>query len=149
LAILAIVGVVLSVALTLFGFAETTPGQVIALELSALPLSVSLAAGDMILLQRADRTPTRRTRIVLASGAAISTVGLLLMALAYLTGPRDMVQFGQFLVFVGLLVVLLSAIGLQRSPSSGWFHLEPVDDSEETESARLPEAADPDRRASL
>lgn len=154
LVIIAILGVALSVALTIFGFPEATASQQLSLELSALPLSVSLAAGNLFLLGRAQRTPAKKTRAFLIGSGALSGFGLVLMLLAYLTGPRSMVQFGQFLVFVGLLVVLLIAIALQRHANDEWFHLEPVDD-EDPESARLPnigrlpEATDPDRQPSL
>lgn len=141
LAGIAIAGVVLSVLLVLFGLPEITTEQVIALELGALPLSVSVAAGTLILLQRAQRMPSKPARAALIAGGATSGIGLALMALSYLVGPRPLVSLGQFLVFVGLLVVLLIAVGLQARGGVDHFHLEPTDDEEE--SARLPQASDP------
>ena len=123
LVIVAGLGVVLSVALVVFGLPESTAAQSLALELSALPLSLSLAAGDLILLERAGRAPTRRGRLALIIGAAISGLGLLLMALSYLTSVHSLVQFGQFVVFIGLGTVLLVSIGLQGSGITEWFHL--------------------------
>jgi len=139
----AISGVVISVIVTVFGLPETTPAQVLALELGALPLSIALAAGDLILLERAQRSPGPRGRLGLIVGTATSFLGLLLMALAYLTGPRSMVQFGQFLVFIGLLVILLIAIALQTPRTTEWFHLTEAEDAAETaENQTSPEAAE-------
>ena len=152
LVIVAGLGVVLSVALVVFGLPESTAAQSLALELSALPLSLSLAAGDLILLERAGRAPTRRGRLALIIGAAISGLGLLLMALSYLTSVHSLVQFGQFVVFIGLGTVLLVSIGLQGSGITEWFHLEEVADIEEEEADDAPvsaEAADSRPGASL
>ncbi|HML50290.1 MAG TPA: hypothetical protein PKD84_02620 [Propionicimonas sp.] len=113
LGVIAGFGTLLSVILVLAGLPEQTATQEVMLELSALPLSVALAAGDLILLERAVRHPGPRGRRVLLGGALLSAVGLALVALAYLTGPRGLVQFGQFLIFLGLGAVLLVAIRLQ------------------------------------
>lgn len=152
LVIVAVLGVVLSVALVIFGLPESTAAQSLALELSALPLSLSLAAGDLILLERAGRAPTGRGRLALIIGAAITGLGLLLMALSYLTSVHPLVQFGQFVVFIGLATVLLVAIGLQGSGTTEWFHLEEVAEIEASEADDAPvsaEAADPRPGASL
>ena len=133
LVIVAITGVAISIFLTIFGLPESTPNQIIALELGALPLSIALAAGNLILIERAQRAPGPRGRLGLIIGSVTSGFGLVVMALAYLTGPRGLVQFGQFLVFLGLLGVLLVAIALQASRTTEWFGLEDVTDSVETD----------------
>lgn len=142
LVIVAVFGVVLSVVLIVFGLPEATDGQRLALELSALPLSLALAAGDLILLERADHLPSPRARGGLIAGGVASALGLLVMGLAYLTGPRGMVQFGQFIVFLGLLVVLLIGVSLQASGNTQWVHLEEEGPAEDVESPGLLEAAD-------
>lgn len=126
LAIVAAVGVVLTVTLVIYGLPETNPSQIVALTLSALPLSVSVAAGDLILLQRAQRTPSPAARWTMIGGGVISGVGLLMMVVALLASAPAVVQFGQFLVFVGLLAVLLIAISLQVPARTEWFRLEDV-----------------------
>ncbi len=149
LSLIAIVAVVLSIVLIVYGLPEQTATQTLALELGTLPLSVALAAGDLMLLDRAKRAPSAGGRRGLIAGGVLSGIGLLLMALAYLTGPRGLVQFGQFVVFVGLLIVLLIAIGLQVSSGAEWFHLEEVADNvigtDQTPAEGLPTPdADPD-----
>lgn len=115
LGVIAGFGVLLSVILILIGLPEQTATQEVMLELSALPLSVALAAGDLILLERAVRHPGPRGRRLLLGGSLLAALGLVLVALAYLSGPRGLVQFGQFLIFLGLGAVLLVAIRLQAS----------------------------------
>lgn len=115
LGVIAGFGTLLSVIMVLLGLPEQTATQEVLLELSALPLSVALAAGDLILLERAVRHPGPRGRRVLLGGSLLSAVGLVLVALAYLTGPRGLVQFGQLLIFLGLGAVLLVAIRLQAA----------------------------------
>lgn len=137
LAIVATLGVVASIAMVVYGLSESTPSQQLALELSALPLSVSLAAGDAILLSTGDRRPGPRGRMVVTGGAVVSLFGLLLMAFAYLTGPRGIVHLGQFLVFVGLLLALFVGMGMQRGRTE-WFHLEEVEDADDPDAAVLP-----------
>ena len=140
LTIVAAVGVTLSVALVIYGLPETTPGQVFALTLSALPLSVAVAAGDLILLQRAQRRPSAIARWAMIGGGALSGLGLVMMVVALPLSAAAIVQFGQFLVFVGLLVVLLIAISLQVPAKTEWFSLEEVaeledDPAEDSENA--------------
>lgn len=126
LAIVAALGVALTVALVIYGLPEATPGQVMALTLSALPLSVSVAAGDLILLQRAQRTPSTPARWTMIGGGALSGIGLVMMLAALPASAPAVVQFGQFLIFVGLLAVLLIAISLQVPARTEWFRLEEV-----------------------
>ncbi|MBN9106482.1 MAG: hypothetical protein J0I14_15940 [Propionibacteriaceae bacterium] len=137
LSVVAALGVVVSIVMVVYGLSESTPAQQVALELSALPLSVSLAAGDVILLTTGSRQPGPRARMVVAGGAAISLLGLLLMVFAYVTGPRGMVHLGQFLVFVGLLLALLVGMGMQRGRTE-WFHLQEVEDDDDPDAAVLP-----------
>lgn len=115
LGVIAGLGVVLSVIMVAVGLPEQTATQQIMLELGSLPLSVALAAGNLILLERAVRHPGPRGRRVLGIGAGISVLGLAVLAVSFLSGFPAGVQFGQFLIFVGLGAVLLIAIRLQPS----------------------------------
>jgi hypothetical protein len=155
LALVAAVGVVLTVALVIYGLPEATPGQAVALTLSALPLSISVAAGDLILLQRAQRGPSPTARWTMIGGGMLSGVGLVMMLVALLASVPAAVQLGQFVVFVGLLVVLLIAISLQVPARTEWFRLEEVADLEDDPAAEArqstetgedsqPAAANPD-----
>jgi hypothetical protein len=63
LSVVAALGVVVSIVMVVYGLSESTPAQQVALELSALPLSVSLAAGDVILLTTGSRQPGPRARM--------------------------------------------------------------------------------------
>jgi len=137
LSVVAALGVVASIVMVAVGLSEATVAQQVALELSALPLSISLAAGDAILLSTGSREPGPRGRMVVAGGAGLSLLGLVLMAFAYITGPRTIVHLGQFLIFVGLLLVLFVAMGVQRSRTE-WFHLQEVDDADDPDAAVLP-----------
>lgn len=131
LALLAAVGVIVSVVVILYGYPESTPGQRIALELGALPLSVSLAAGNLILLERVTRQPRPRQRIGLIASWSLSGVGLLLIGAAYLFDLPGAVQFGQFLIFVGLLAVMLLAVTLRPATSRRRFVLDEVADPDQ------------------
>ncbi|PKQ31625.1 MAG: hypothetical protein CVT62_07200 [Actinobacteria bacterium HGW-Actinobacteria-2] len=131
LAIVAAVGVALSVALVIYGLPEATAGQAVALSLSALPLSVSVAAGALMLLQRAQRTPTALMRWSMIGGGILAGIGLMMMVVSLPLSAQAAVQFGQFLVFVGLLIVLLIAIALQTPARTEWFALAEVADLEE------------------
>jgi hypothetical protein len=137
LSVVAALGVLASIAMVVLGLSEATAAQQVALELSALPLSISLAAGDAILLSTGSRQPGPRGRMVVAGGAGLSLLGLLLMAFAYITGPRTIVHLGQFLIFVGLLLVLFVGMGVQRSRTE-WFHLQEVEDEDDPDAAVLP-----------
>lgn len=115
LGVIAVCSTVLSVVMVIVGLPEQTATQQVMLELGSLPLSVAVAAGDLILLERAVRRPGPRGRRVLAAGALISVLGLVALAVAFLSGFNAGVQFGQFLIFLGLGAVLLIAIRLQPS----------------------------------
>lgn len=131
LSAVAVIGVILSIVLVIVGFPEDTPTTKLLLELSALPLSVSLAASNLILLERAARLPSRRGRRTLIIGAILAAAGLIMMLISLFLGTQGLVQFGQFMVFVGLLIVLLVAIGLQDRGNSGWLDVESLGDSHE------------------
>jgi hypothetical protein len=108
LAAVALAAAVVSVAAVVLGWPERTPGQVLLLELAALPLQVSIGAGLLHLAPTADWTPPRR-QLGLGLGAAW-LAGLLVLLLGYLTGPRSLVQVGQvvmWLALLGLLVLLV------------------------------------------
>jgi hypothetical protein len=144
LSVVAALGVLVSIVMVVVGLSEATVAQQVALELSALPLSIALAAGDAILLQTGSRQPGPRGRMVVAGGAGVSLLGVLLMFFAYVTGPRAMVHLGQFLIFVGLLLILFVGMGMQRSRTE-WFHLQEVDDSEDPDAAVLPGMVESDQ----
>ncbi len=123
LAAVAVAGVLVSVAMVLVGLPEATPAQSVLLELSALPLSVSVGAGVLILHRRATRPIGDRSRRALVAGGAVGALGLLLMAWAYLGGPRDLVHTGQVLVWLGLLAALLVMIRRQPRRRITRFHV--------------------------
>jgi peptidoglycan/LPS O-acetylase OafA/YrhL len=131
LAAIAIFGVLLSVVLIIFGLPENTATTKLMLELSALPLSVSLAAGNLILLERAKRTPSHRAKVTLLSGAALSGVGLIVMLVALFVSRPGLVQFGQFVVFVGMLAVLFVAMRLQERGNAAWLDLDSLGDPDD------------------
>lgn len=140
LAAVAVAGVLVSVAMVLVGLPEATPAQSVLLELSALPLSVSVGAGVLILHLRATRPIGPRSRRALVAGGAVGALGLLLMAWAYLRGPRDLVHAGQVLVWLGLLAALL--VMIRRQPRRRITHFHVPDEAEEDG----PEEAQADRR---
>lgn len=133
LALLAVVAVVVSVTLIVYGFPESNPSQSTALELGALPLAVALAACDLIVLARAQRRPGSAIRWALRTGWVLAGVGIAVTAAAYLTGPRMLSQLGQFVSFVGLLGVLLIAVSLQGPARVESFRLDEVVDTTDDE----------------
>ena len=141
----ALAGVLLSVAMVLLGLPEATPAQSVLLELSSLPLSVSVAVGVVMLHRRASRPVGRRSRAVLSGGGAAVAFGLVLMAWAYLAGPRDLVHAGQLLVWLGLLAAILVMLRRQPRRRLTRFSLVPDEESDEADDA----PADPERDPSL
>lgn len=141
LAAVAVAGVLVSVAMVLVGLPEATAAQSVLLELSALPLSISVAACVAILHLRADKPIGRRSRAVLAAGTGVGAFGLVLMAWAYLVGPRDLVHTGQVLVWLGLLAALVVMIRRQPRQRMTRFHVR--EDEDENPSA------DPEQTPSL
>lgn len=135
LAAVAVAGVIVSVAMVLVGLPEATPAQSVLLELSALPLSVSVGAGVLILHLRADRPIGGRSWTVLVAGTAVGALGLLLMAWAYVSGPRDLVHTGQVLVWLGLLGALLVMIRRQPRQRMTRFHVPAEEDGDEDDEA--------------
>ncbi|MEE9964631.1 MAG: hypothetical protein K4304_06010 [Propionicimonas sp.] len=115
LGLIAGLGVLTSIVMVVVGLPEQTASQQLMLELGSLPLSVALAAGNLILLERAVRRPGLRGRRALIGGALVSAVGLAVVAVALMIGQGGVVQFGQLLIFLGLGLVLLVAIRLQPS----------------------------------
>ncbi|MDQ7993806.1 MAG: hypothetical protein AAGC63_11900, partial [Propionicimonas sp.] len=100
----------------ILGWPESTPAQVVMLELAALPLQASLGIG-LWQLSRRMRAPGRRGRLALGIAAGLAGLGALLVALAYLTGPRSMVHLGLVLIWLGLLAAMLVVIThLPRRP---------------------------------
>ncbi len=129
LAAVSVAGVLVSVAMVLVGLPEATPAQSVLLELSSLPLSVSVGAGVLILHRRADKPIGPRSRAALAVGFAVGAFGLLMMAWAYLVGPRDLVHAGQVLVWLGLLAALLVMIRRQPRQRMTRFHVPEDEDA--------------------
>lgn len=111
---ISLAGVLAGVTMVVLGLPETSPAQSTLLELSSLPLSASVAAAVLLLHRRTDRPVGPRSRVALAGGAASVAFGLVLIAWAYLTGPRSLVHTGQALVWLGLLAALL--VMLRRQP---------------------------------
>lgn len=111
---ISVAGVLAGVGMVVLGLPEATPAQSRLLELSSLPLSMSVAAGVVLLHRRADRPVGPRSRVALAAAGASVAFGLVLIAWAYLTGPRSLVHTGQGLVWLGLLAALL--VMLRRQP---------------------------------
>lgn len=145
LAAVAVAGVLVSVAMVVTGLPEATTAQSVLLELSSLPLSVSVGAGVLILHRRAARPVGPRSRVVLVAGAVLGALGLALMALAYLSGPRDLVHTGQALVWLGLLAALLVMIRRQPRRRSTRFHVPESSD----EDGPVEASADPGPTPSL
>ncbi|MGC3994153.1 MAG: hypothetical protein QM779_08625 [Propionicimonas sp.] len=131
----ALAGVLVSVCFVVIGLPEANPVQSVLLELSSLPLSVSVGVGILMLHRRADRPVGPRSRVVLAAGGAAVAFGLVMMAWAYLAGPRDLVHNGQLLVWLGLLAGLIVMIRRQPRQRVTRFHL---DESDEVEEAPAP-----------
>ena len=144
LAAVAVAGVVVSVAFVLLGLPEANAVQSVLLELSSLPLSVSLAAGILVLQLRADRQPGRRSTIVLLAAAGLVILGLVLIGWAYAFGPRDVVHTGQLLVWLGLFPALVVMVRLQPRPRSSRFELLTAEaDQDDPEALPDPEDAKP------
>lgn len=125
----ALAGVLVSVAMVVVGLPEATPAQSVLLELSSLPLSVSVATGVLLLHLSAVRPVGPKSRLVLAVGAALIAFGLVLMLWAYLAGPRDRVHAGQALVWLGLFATLVVMVRRQpRRRATRLSLLEPEED---------------------
>ncbi|MFT4109513.1 hypothetical protein [Propionicimonas sp.] len=131
----ALAGVLVSVCFVVIGLPEANPAQSVLLELSSLPLSVSVGAGILMLHRRADRPVGPRSRVLLIAGGAAVAFGLVMMAWAYLPGPRDLVHSGQLLVWLGLLAGLVVMIRRQPRQRARSFHL---DESDEVDEAAAP-----------
>lgn len=110
----ALAGVLVGMAMVLLGLPEATPAQTVLLELSSLPMSVSVGVGVLLLHWSADRPVGPRSRVVLAASGAAVGLGLLLVWLAYLSGPRELVHTGQTMVWLGLVAALL--VMIRRQP---------------------------------
>lgn len=132
----AVAGVIGSVAMVLTGLPEATPAQSVLLELSSLPLSISVAAGLWLLARRAERPPRRRGRLVLLTAATLAAIGLVLIGWAYLWGPRQVVHTGQALVWMSLFGALIVVVRLQ--PRRRWARFEAA------EKAVAADGAEPD-----
>ena len=142
---LAVAGVIVGVAMVVIGYPEANGVQSVLLELSSLPLSFAVAVGIVILGRRADRPLGRRTRAVLLTGLGLVALGLVLVMWAYLPGPRELVQLGQTLVWLGLFAALL--VTIRRLPSRRFSSYHVIERDEEDEDEEDP--ADSDDAPSL
>lgn len=105
---LVIYGVVASISMTVLGWPEETPAQVVLLELSTLPLQAALSVGLWHLSLRA-RPLGRRGRLARWLAVAVAGAGLILVGVAYL-GPRGLVHLGLALIWIGLLLGLVLVV---------------------------------------
>lgn len=149
LSAVALAGVLVSVVMVVVGLPEATAAQTVLLELSSLPLSVSVAAGVWLLHLSAARPAGRRSRMVLSGAAATIAFGLVLMAWAYLAGPRDRVHTGQVLVWLGLFTALVVMIRRQPRRRSTRFALLADDEDDAGGDGEDDAPADRDRTPSL
>ncbi len=102
IAALALAGVGTTVAMVVLGWPEANPVQVVLLELAAVPIQVAFALGLWHLHGLGTRASANSDK-VLGVLAGVGGVGLLLVLLAYLTGPRWLAHFGQSVVWLALL----------------------------------------------
>jgi len=139
LASLAFAGVIVSVAMVVLGLPEANAVQTVLLELSALPLSVSVAAGIGMLHLSAGRPLGPRSRVALLTGAGFLLLGIALIVWAYLVGPRGAVHTGQVLIWIGLFAALLVMVRRQPKRRLVRYELsdEPADDTTAEEDASL------------
>ena len=133
LAAVALAGVVTSVAMVVLGLPEANAAQSVLLELSALPLSVSVAAGIGMLNLSSVRPPGPRGRIALLVGAGLVLLGLALIVWAYLVGPRAAVHPGQVLIWLGLFAALLVTVRRQPKRRLVTYEIEEDADGASTE----------------
>lgn len=133
LAAVAFAGVIVSVAMVVLGLPEANAVQSVLLELSALPLSVSVAAGIAMLHLSAARPLGPRGRVAMLTGAAFVLLGAALIVWAYLVGPRAAVHPGQVLIWIGLFAALL--VTVRRQPKRRLVTYELRDDPEATATA--------------
>lgn len=114
IAALALAGIGTTVGMVVLGWPEANPAQVVLLELAAVPLQVSFALGLWHLYGLGTRASNHGDK-VLGALTGVSGVGLLLVLLGYLSGPRGLVHFGQSVVWLALLVGLVVIVrGLPR-----------------------------------
>lgn len=103
----AALGLVAGLAMILIGLPEATPTQTVLLELSSLPLSLAAMAALVLLWQWAGAPLGPRSKRVLGIALGGVGVGLVLIALAYLSGPRALIQLGQTLIWISILIGLV------------------------------------------
>lgn len=133
IAALALAAVAVGVGMVLLGLPEATPAQTVILELSSLPLSAALALGVWTLAGRL-RPWSAATRGLLGAAAIAVAAGLVLIALAYATGPRTLVHLGQSVIWLALLAALLVVVArLPRARASRFQLLEDDDPSSVSE----------------
>ncbi|MGB2766141.1 MAG: hypothetical protein WBC14_03525 [Propionicimonas sp.] len=127
IATLAVAGVGLAASMVVLGWSEATPTQVALLELASLPLQLAFGMGLWHLHGRGT-PPDARDRRRQAALAALGCLGLLLVAAAYLGGPRGLVHFGQSVVWLALLAALVLIV--RRLPRPRFTHSTFIADQE-------------------
>lgn len=143
---LVVYGIVSAISMIILGWPESTPGQIAMLELASLPLQASVGIGVWYLSRRI-RPLGPRGRLVLWIAAGLGGIGLLLVGLAYLTGPRGMVQLGVALIWVGLLIALVLVVAhLPRRPArvGSLFSVLPEPEDDEEADDEVDEEIDPE-----
>ena len=139
---LVIYGVVAAISMIVLGWPESTPAQVVLLELAALPLQGSLALG-LWYLSRRMRPLGSRGRVLWWVVLGMAALGLTLIGIAYL-GPRPLVPLGLSLVWVALLLAMVLVIShLPRRTMRELFRVLP-DDDEADEGVDLLDDSDDD-----
>lgn len=129
---ISIVGVMASLTMILVGLPEANPTQTALLELSSLPLSVAALAAVVLLWQWAGSPIGPRSRRILRGALAGAGLGLVLMALAYLTGPRQLVHTGQLVIWLSVFLVLVVLFRRpRRLPRPGFGPIEFAAEDEE------------------
>lgn len=127
IAALAVAGVGTTVGMVLLGWPEANPGQVVLLELAAVPVQLSVALG-LWHLHRLGTRPSAGASRALGVLAGVSGIGLLLVLLAYLTGPRGLAHLGQSVVWLALLAGLVVIV--RRLPRPRFAHTRFIADDE-------------------
>lgn len=127
---LVIYGVVASISMIVLGWPESTPTQVVLLELAALPLQAALGVGLWYLSHRM-RPLGNRGRLAGWISGGLAAVGLAMVGAAYL-GPRGLVHPGLALVWIGLLMALVLVVAhLPRRKVRELFRVLPDEEDDE------------------
>ncbi len=124
-----------AVVMVILGWPEDTPAQQALLELSPLLLQVALGLGLWHLSGRM-RPLGGPGRLALLAASCLGGIGVVVVALAYLTGPRGMVPAGLAVLWLALLAVMAVVVShlprrLLRADSLFRIESDPDEDDEE------------------